>query len=282
MALLRPIVSLLALFAGVAVAVSAARGFSQSQPDLTDELPLIAGRMSSAAQGHFLAMGYPWQDRREDLVALRRSIPPDPARPTDEELRLGIEMILREAPITMPARRMTWSEIQARLRSELAPHGVKVSSGEPAVPAGFAIDVPEGRWTGDLFLRDLHYASQKMIGAIITADGLFIGTSDACARASAGANLSVIRRSLAHENAPHRLDMPFRPDYRDAPIANVARGIKAQTGVDVVIDVRIWDTGAVVSWRGEPRPLRHALDLLCEKLGAFWRVKDGRVYVLVP
>jgi hypothetical protein len=184
----------------------------------------------------------------------------------------------------MPTGALSWDQIVAALRERFEPEGVKVLTGTSKMqpPEGMRIELPDIEWTGMQYLSRAYGASQQMVGFQVCSEGVCVGTNEAVNYEMQSARLIECRRRVAVEHGAPALDAEFRPDFVDAPMGSIARVVQAQTGVDLVADPEIWDTGTVVRWRGGPRPLRVALDQLCVPLRAYWRYKDGRVWLLRP
>jgi hypothetical protein len=124
--------------------------------------------------------------------------------------------------------------------------------------------------------------SQKLIVHDVTTEGVAVGTDEACKAARLRASLVEARRRVAAVNVDPRLDAPFRPDLADATIVGFARAVTSQTGIEMVVDGRLWDAAHAILWRGEPRRLRDALDEICGRLSVYWRFHEGRIWLLKP
>jgi hypothetical protein len=250
----------------------------------TDETPLKAGALLST---HWAAMGYPWPERRDDVVRMLRDLPPDPADPTAEDERKANEVALLEFQYPMPSGRLTWPEIFDHLKKTIEPIGVPVTTGDgsphnPAIPATFAMDIESKKGNANAFLFQLHEGSREVIQYAVTSEGLAVGADEACNHAVEDARLIELRRRVEPEHADHKLDAEYRPDLMDASINAFARTVEAQTGVALVADPRLWEVGTALKWRGEPRKLRDVLDAVSTKLRAYWRYREGRVWLLKP
>lgn len=247
-----------------------------------DEVPLQVGTFNPEAAHKIGMQGHPWQRFESAIVNMKRDLPPDPAVPTAEDQRKDNERPLPDLPLPLPEGRMTWPQIVERLRTGLAPVGIKVMTGEPSPPSSFYIDVPQNDWVANstfLYLRD---ASQKMIVYTVTSDGVAIGTDAAVDRLAVDAKLVEMRRRVAKEHMDPRLDAEFAPDLVDASVVAFSRVVEGQTGVEIVADPSLWETMPAIKWRGGPRRLRDALDEVTRRMRCFWRYQDGRVFILKP
>jgi hypothetical protein len=264
-----------------------ARGPSASRAEVEaglDEIPLQEGALTRHALQMDASRGYPWPALRETLQIYKRDLPPDLAVPSAEDSEKRVILALSDLKLTMPTGPLTWPQVLAALRERFEPVGVKVLAGTPKMqpPEGFTIELPYTQYTGIQVLSYMYPASQQMIGYRCSSEGVCVGTSRAVNYEMSEARLIELRRRVAPEHAAPVLDAEFRPDFIDAPMGAISRVIYAQTGVELVADPELWDTGVVIKWRGEARKLRDALDQLSVKLHAYWRFRDGRVWLLKP
>lgn len=252
-------------------------------PDSTgDEHPLQFNTLTGTQFSHYGSMGYPWKALREEVPRWKRDLPPDPGRPTGEDARKENERRVHDLTLEMPSGRVPWPEVLDALKKGMAPFGVKVFTGKPYVPDTFEIDLPAKSWTGFEILYAINRASEKQIAYFVTSQGVCVGTDDAVNAGRRDADLVELRRRLADEHEDPRLAAEYLPDLKDATLVGFAQVVKGQTGVEVILDPALWEIGRIIWWRGEPRPLRDALDQLCDKLHVYWRFVDGRVWLLVP
>lgn len=288
---LRTAASAVLLAAFVAFAWTGLRGWSDgarsaAPPDeeggTADEVPLLTGILPGPAAGHYGAMGYPWEALRTRSVELKTNLPEDPAPSSSEDAEKANIKLLSELRFTMPVGSVEWAKIISTLRARIEPHGIKVRTGKPAIPDAFPVLLPEGEWTGLSIFGHIMIVTQNSIVYVVTSDGVTVGRDATCNRARREADLATYRRRVAAEHADPALDAEFRPDVVDANIVDFLRGMKAQTGIEVVAEPRVWDTCAVVAWRGPPRPLRDALDELCSGFHWYWRWQDGRAWLFRP
>ncbi len=246
-----------------------------------DEVALALGHF----QGHDLwrqvQQGWPWRELAQDLERARTDLPDDPVGST-QAIGSRIEETLEERRFRYAQRSATLNDVIARLQYELSPLGVNVYTREPLPPSGFVFDVPDRIWNTMELTRFLDDTTGRMIRAGLTTEGLCLGTEDACSRAWNEEKLFSARRRVATEHDAPELSVPYRPNFADASIVSVARDIQAQTGIEVVVDIRIWEKVPGFRWRRDPIALRVALDRLAGKLDAFWRFRDGRVWLLLP
>src|SRR5689334_12766181 len=161
MSALHGVIASVALAAGAAIAVSVARDFVRGPA--ADELPLAVGGVPSSKLGHFLTMGYPWDDRRGDLLAMRREELVDPLHEAAKEADEQVKRDLVRLKVEMPAGTLAWPELFAALRAGLGAHGIEVLTGEPAVPDKLTLTLPEHEWTGATLLATVISGSQGLI-----------------------------------------------------------------------------------------------------------------------
>lgn len=249
-----------------------------------DETPLMIGRLSHDEMHKLAMMGYPWQRFEPTIVVLKRDLPPDPAVPTAEDQRKDNERPLPDFKLPLPAGRMTWPQILGRMRAGLAPLGIKVTTAEPSPPESLFIEVPPNDWVANESLFHVRELSQRAIVALVTSEGLAIGTDAAVNKLAIDAKLQEVRRRVAPEHADPALDAEFTPDLVQASVVALSRAIEGQTGVEVVMEEGLWDAGIGVIWRGQPRKLRDALDEFTShsQMRCYWRFRDGRAWVLKP
>lgn len=253
-----------------------------SDAESRDEVPLRTGFLAGKALGHFGSMGYPWEKFRARCAELEADLPPDPAPEDEREAEKRNRLLLMELRFTMPVGDVPWPEILSTLRARIEPHGVKVRTGRPQIPDAFTVKLPKQEWTGLSIFGHMMIVTQNTIVYVVTDEGVTVGRDEVCNRAERRAALATYRRRVAPEHADPALDAEFRPDVVDANVVDFLRGITAQTGVEVVAEPGVWDTGAALAWRGPPRPLREALDELCGAFHWYWRWRDGRAWLLKP
>jgi len=266
------------------------RGFANridyvTPPESTsDETPLSIGTLQQKAMHLEIARGYPWPELREIVPMMKRGLPPDPTRPDADDRTRAVSGTLARLRVNMPTGRMTWPEVLDALRERFEPNGVKVLSGPKSLhpPAGLTILLPDREWTGIEVLSTMYVISQQAVGYQVSSEGVCVGTDLAVNYEMREAKLVECRDRTRVEHDAPLFDVEFRPDFVDATTRAIPKVIEAQTGVEVVVDTEIWDTGTAVRWRGEPRKLRDALNQLCQKLHAYWRHVDGRVWILRP
>ncbi len=279
------------LAAFVAFAWAGLRGWSSGaigggsaayDPDAKEEVPLTTGLLVGNELGKFGSMGYPWETYRARCGELEANLPPDPAPEETRDAEKRNRLLLMELRFTMPVGDVPWSEILPMLKTRIEPHGIKVRTGPPAIPDGFTVKLPKKEWTGLEIFGHMMIVTQKTIVYVVTSEGVTVGRDEICNRAKREETLAVYRRRVAAEHADAALGVEFRPDVVGANIVDFLRGMKAQTGIEVVAEPGVWDTGAALAWRGPPRPLRDALDELCRGFHWYWRWQDGRVWLLKP
>jgi len=125
-------------------------------------------------------------------------------------------------------------------------------------------------------------ASQGEVGYFMTSLGLTFGGIPAVQQAQMDDRVARSERLAESERNDPVVGVPFRPDFVDATVASVARVVREQTKIDVVVDFETWRDGRTLSWRADPMPLRDALSRICGKMGCTWRLKDGRIFLLRP
>jgi len=268
------------------IARARAPGAATPTPDVAtpDETPLEVGAFAHGALHMEISRGYPWPALREQVPLYKRDLPPDLGKPSAEDSTIAVTTTLQRMRFRMPTGPLSWPQIVDELRKRFEPEGVRVLTGPSKFqpPEGLRLELPDIEWTGFSYVSRMYIASQQMVGFQTCSEGICVGTNEAVNYEMQSAKLIENRRRVAAEHASPALDAEFRPDFVDAPMGSIARVVQAQTGVDLVADPEIWDTGTVVRWRGDPRPLRDALDQLVVKLRAYWRYKDGRVWLLRP
>jgi hypothetical protein len=256
---------------------------TSAEPAPEDEHAPRTGFLAGKALGHFGSMGYPWISRRDELLAAKRDLPPDPAPLSADEAEKENRKILFDLKFRLPAGRILWRDLVPLVREKLEPHGVKLTTGTPKIADDYPLDLPDVEWTGLSIFGHVMKVTEKSIVYTVTSEGVNFGTDEACNKATRDAALIAARRRVAAENAADtRLDAEFRPDVQDANIVAFVRGIEAQTGVGVAIDVQIWEMGPALSWHAPPMKLREALDQLCRAFRWYWRTYDGHVWLLRP
>jgi len=276
-------VALVAVFAAFAYVGISHWKVAPGETETVDPYAPRTGFLYGSALGHFGSMGYPWEGRREELLAARTNLPPDPAPVSAEDAEKANRRILFGLEFQLPAGRILWRDLVPLIRAQIEPHGVKVTTGSPRIADDFELDLPDQTWTGLSIFGEIMKRTDKAIVYTVTSEGVNAGTDEACNRATRDAALIALRRRVAAENAADpRLDAEFRPDVTDANIVAFVRGIEAQTGVEVALDAQVWDMGPALSWHAPPMKLREALDQLCRGFKWYWRAYKGHVWVLKP
>lgn len=162
--------------------------------------------------------------------------------------------------------------------------GVKVYYYEEA---GFPDDFP---WD-DIVINEgsIHQLLQMLLHRTsneckhyLTGKGLVIGKEGAVQQAQLDWRAETARARSDADAKAELLKKEYRPDFDRATVAAVIRQIFDQTGVEVVTDAETWSKQKVVTWRSKPTTLGAALQRICKDLGAYHRVKDGRVFLLQP
>ncbi len=239
------------------------------EPEITRPGPMV----------HVMAGGYPWGDFKKILDELKRPY----RRPDLDPLysRKGhTDAKLRFHPITLRMTDVTMREIIEEMGRQTKDTGVKVYTREP--------------YFDDAMKRDIHLSDQSVwqiyeylreetggrLNYGLNPDEVCIGTWQAVGKAEEEALQREARLQFEPEREAPLLDATFRPDFDAADAEKVALAMRAQTGTDVVLDALIWEKHLAITWRAGEMTLRKALDHLTKKLGAIYRVKDDRVYVI--
>lgn len=247
-----------------------------------DEIPLKTGYVAYVHASHYASMGYPWLDQRPEMLELKSKLPPDPAPVDVEQAEKDNRQLLSELRFEMPSGRVTWPKYLEIVKSRIEPHGIKVETGEPFVPENYVLELPAKEWTGLEIFAHVMIATHREIVYDVTSQGVVVGTDRAVNFARREALLVGLRRRVAAEHEDPALDVEFRPDLLGGDMVKFVRGMTAQTGVDVALDVGIWENAYALTWRGEPRKLRTALDELCAAFHLYWRWNGERVWLLKP
>ena len=160
--------------------------------------------------------------------------------------------------------------------------GVKIFTLDPPVPDHVRVTVAGDELTIPKVLDQLRMQTNEECRYIMTWQGLCIGTEHAIEEAQLQANAAAGARKAMDDPPTTILDVEYRPGLEGAWIGAIVRDIRAQTGVEVVVDSDLWVNPKTLKWRARPMPLRAALDKICDEFGAYHRVRDGRVYLLKP
>ncbi len=256
----------------------------ESESTETDETPLSFRHLNHDEMHREASKGYPWPLLHEYVPLVKRDLPPDLGNPGYDDARSAVSSTLASLRFEMPEGRLLWSDVLDALRARFEPQGVKVLAGPESMrpPSSFCLEFPRQRWTGIQVVSWMYDASQRIVGYQVCADGVCVGTNDAVNYEMRESLLGADRRRVAAEHAAPALDVEFRPDFVDATVGALANVVQAQTGVELVADPELWDTGACLRWRGGPRKLRDALDQIAKGLHCYWRYRDGRVWLLRP
>jgi hypothetical protein len=131
-------------------------------------------------------------------------------------------------------------------------------------------------------LDQLRLQTNEECRYMMTWQGLCIGSQHAIEQAQLDANAAAGAMRAREDPPTTLLDAEYRPGLEGAWIGAIVRDIRAQTGVEVVVDNDVWIHPRTLTWRARPMPLRTALDRICKEFNAYHRVRDGRVYLLRP
>jgi hypothetical protein len=247
-----------------------------------DEVPLKTGFVADVHTAHYANMGYPWLKLRPEMLELKNDLPPDPAPVDTDEQEKRIRNVLMELRFEMPSGRVPFSKYFEIAKSRIEPHGVKVQSRAPYIDDAYVLDLPAQEWTGISIFGYVQQATHRDVVFDVNADGVAVGTDRAVNLLRRDALLKGTWRRVEAEHADPKLDVEFRPDVLGADIVKFVQGASAQTGVDIAIDVGIWEQAYALTWRGRPRKLREALDELCVAFRWYWRWNGERVWLLKP
>lgn len=277
--------AVIALFAGFAV--WGVRGWMgggavETPAPLADEIPLKTGYVENLHTAHYASMGYPWIKLRPEMLKMKNELPPDPAPVDIEEQEKRIRNILMELRFEMPSGRVPFPKYFEIAKSRIEPHGVKVQTAAPYVRDGYLLELPAQEWTGISVFGYVQEATHRDVVFDVNSEGVAVGTDQGVNRLRRDAILFGTWRRVAGEHADPVLDAEVRPDVLAADIVKFVRNVSAQTGVDIAIDVGIWEQAYALTWRGRPRKLRDALDELCTAFRWYWRWNGERVWLLKP
>jgi hypothetical protein len=240
-----------------------------------------ADRMDPLAMRRVHHDGWPHQAFEEDIAELRRPLPVADGQ-NGNMARVDYWHVLSTTKFTIEERGITLNELVDKLAQTLEHTGVPIFTLPPAM-SDERIDVPRMEdTTVNLLLDYLKNTHKDMIFDYMTEDGLCLGTVGSIQQAQLNVNERKTRERSKVDREHELLSRPYRPDYQGWHVSHVAKDIRAQTGVEVVVDSRVWSGDQALTWRGREMPLREALDRICEKLGCFYRVKDERVFLLAP
>jgi hypothetical protein len=187
--------------------------------------------------------------------------------------------------LTLRLERPTFRQIVDEANRQIAPQtGVKIYYYEEAAfPDDFPWDdivINEGS-IHDLLQMLLHRTSNEC-KHYLTGNGLVIGKEGAVQQAQLDWRAQTAQARSDADAKADLLKKEYRPDFDRATIAAVIRQVYDQTGVEVVTDPETWSKQRVVTWRSKPTTLGAALQRICKDFGAYYRVKDGRVFLLQP
>jgi hypothetical protein len=263
---------------------------AEAPPVETESAPadphaLRTGVLYGKALGHYGSMGSPWSGLRDEMLAAKTDLPPDPAPLSAEDAEKANRRLLLGMRVRMPVGRIAWRDFYPVLEERIEAGGVQVTTGvgRTAVLDSYPLELPDQEWSGIEIFGHVMEITNKTIVYTVTSEGVVIGTDEACNRGTRDAALIERRRRVAAQNAADkRLDAEFRPDVQDATVVAFLRGIQAQTGVEVAMETAAWDMGPALTWHAPPMKLRAALDELCRGFRWYWRVYNGRVWLLKP
>ena len=225
---------------------------------------------------------WPFGAFQDEMDALRgRGDPVTASEP--ERIRLEKENTLKAKTFDLHVKDVPLDELVSILSEKTKDTGVKVFT----YPTGD--DVALFRFTYDAEETDVF----TVIGAIMaksdmdvryftTWEGVCIGSERAVQQSQIDARESLARKRAEVDRKNPLLNATFRPDFDRAYLGPIAEAIKAQTGVEVIVDAQSWAKFRTLTWRADPMPLRDALDRISHRMGFVYRVKDGRVFVLTP
>ena len=177
---------------------------------------------------------------------------------------------------------VTVDEVVRELATRFRDAGVRIFTGPPPLPETLRVTVEGDDITITDVITQLRVQTNEECRYFMTWQGLCIGSEGAIQQAQLDANAAAGAMKAREDPPSPILDLEYRPGLEGAWIGAIARDVRAQTGVDVVVDSDLWTDPRTLTWRAKPMPLREALDTICRRMGAYHRVRDGRVFLLKP
>ncbi len=252
------------------------------EQDETEDGPGILPPTPEQDRHGTMVSPYPWTSYVPTINELKQ--PPELEPGETIVARQGAVVMALEEKITIRIEG-NLEEVVAALNRAIAGTGRKIITGEPAfnphvqfklfysdIDIFRVFDAMVGQAPGDTFST---WVDPRPDGALV------VGSLDFTAIERVKIHDWDVARRLAKEHTDPILDTQYRPDFSEAQVETVAAHILAQTGVPVIADALVWERRERITWRGEPMTLRDAMEGLSKKLRCHYRVKNGRVYLMV-
>lgn len=222
---------------------------------------------------------FPWKDFQSEFDELMRPVPP-PTDATHQSPDAVTANTLAKKKLTIRLEQATVNEIVEEIARQTEDTGIKVYTREPFFSDTMRYDVYQSDkniWQVLAYLGDV---SERLIKSYLGDGEVCIGTTLATMRAREDGKRKAARKRTAKEAKSELLDATFRPDFDGADAEKVARAMTAQTEIQVVMHPLVWEKHLAFTWRAKEMSLRKALDYFTKDLDAFYRVHEGRVFVL--
>jgi len=240
------------------------------------------GELDPLAQRHaVMSRPWPFADFEKDISELKAPASLDGGFDPDVK-RNQNENAIYFTRFSLDMKDVHPSEVVKELATRFKDSGVRIFTLDPPVPDHVRVTVGGPDVTITDIIDQIRSQTNEECRYFMTWQGLCIGTQHAIEQAQLDANAAAGAMKARSDPPSKVLDLEYRPGLSGAPIANVARDIREQTGVDVVVDSDLWSHPKTLTWRDAPMPLRQALERICKEYGAYHRVRDGRVFLLKP
>lgn len=264
-----------------AIAWYALRGPEAPPPVPVDEPP-VSQPMDVAKQREIQHLRpWPYGDFAGDIEALQK-IDPEAGELAPEEVRRQNELAIMITKFPIAVRDGTPDDVIRAIQTHFKDSGVKIFTKDVPLPDDLRVTV-----VGDeLTIPEAVYRMTEQTGGIMklymTWQGLCIGPEAALQMAQMEADAAAGELRSRRDREAAVLSAEYRPGLERAWIGDIVKDIRAQTGVEVVVDAELWSRPKTMSWRAKPMPLRDALDRIAREIGGFYRVRDDRVFLLRP
>lgn len=222
---------------------------------------------------------WPYREFERDFSAVRNPGKESDIDPVAE--RFANDKLAYPTKISIHVKDAPLSEVIEVIKSQLAKK-IKVFTYETG-------ELDDLRFTMDFddkmvseIIDELRGQSGERVKYYLTTQGLMIGSERGVQQSQIDEREDIARRRAERDREDPMLAVSFRPDFSDAWIGAIHRSIREQTGIEVVVDYETWRNGKQLTWRSEPVQLRDALAVICKELHCSYRIRDKRIYLIVP
>lgn len=240
-------------------------------------------KVAPKAEQHLLmSKPYPFDTFQSMIDALREVVPRE-GEPTwkDKENEYNIRIV--DHKVSVQFEDASIQEVVDFLKTEYAKIGIVITDLDQPIPEGFKLTMFRAEADAYEVIAQIQDATQNFVVYAFSEYGVCIGTERTIQEWQIQSKMRRARENAEREHGAAFLDATFTVDLTGAHIGAVIQKMSADTGVDIIVEPRIWASPKRLDWTVEkPMKLRDGLSWLCKQFDAFYRVKDDRVFLIQP